>query len=157
MARNPVKSLEILQQLAWGKQQMGTNNRAYVRTSTLDTRFWRSEYDNTRFCALLLDIAKGLYDILWPTFGWIDLYYGWTTTHEDIEATNLRMLYWANFFGSRLVERLGRDRILSAPAWHVDELTDGGLLYLLAPHLGLTDEHVSIEDVKEYWSVENVR
>jgi hypothetical protein len=157
-AFDPELPLEIFQQLAWGQQQMGKEHRAYVRTSTDHAAsFWRREYNNLQYCSRFLTIATKLYEVLHPTFGWVDLYHGWTTTHEDIEAMQLRYLYWANFFGPRLVEKIGRERIQTAPAWRVEQLDDGGLLYLLAPHLGSTDEHVSTELVKERFGVEHVR
>jgi hypothetical protein len=149
---------EIFQQIAWGEQHLGATSRAYIRTSTINTAgFWREGYDNSYYSSFFLDIGKKLYQLVKPSFGWIDQYHGWTTTHEDIESFNLRMLYWANFFGPKFVQKLGRDRILNAPAWRIEELVDGGILYLLAPHLGLTDEQVPLESVKEYFGLESVR
>lgn len=149
--------IEVFQQIAWGETQMGGERRAYIRTSTESVALWREEYDNSRYCTLFLELGKHLYEVVKPSFGWIDLYHGWTTTHEDIESINLTHLYWANFFGPRYMECIGRDKILNAPAWDIEELSDGGLLYLLAPHLGNTDEHVSTTAVREYFDVENVR
>ena len=34
-------------------------------------------------------------------------------------------VYWLNVYGPRLVQSLGRERVLSTPAWHVEELPHG--------------------------------
>ena len=39
-------------------------------------------------------------------------------------------LFWANLFGPRHVERLGRDFLQKAPGWRLIELPDGGLIYI---------------------------
>ena len=156
-AFHPKWNFEIFQQIAWGEQQMGAKDRAYIRTSTQSTMFWREGNDNLQSCSFLLEVSKQLYYLLNPTFGWVDLYFGWTTTHDDVESLSLRHLYWANFFSPKFVKKLGRKKLLNAPAWKVEELTDGGIFYLLAPHLGLTNEAVPTQDVRSYFGVANVR
>ncbi|MCX7682629.1 MAG: hypothetical protein N2508_11825 [Anaerolineae bacterium] len=42
-------------------------------------------------------------------------------------------IYWANFFGPLYVNFFGREKFLTAPAYHKEELPDGGLLLLTAP------------------------
>jgi hypothetical protein len=149
--------IEIFQQIAWGEQKMGASNRAYIRTTTDNIALWRLGYDNAAYSTFFLDIGRHLYQLVQPTFGWIDQYHGWTTTHEDIESLQLRHLYWANFFGPRFIENFGRANLLNAPAWRTEELPDGGILYLVAPHLGVDADHVSLSKVKEYFKVANVR
>lgn len=39
-------------------------------------------------------------------------------------------IYWANFFGPIYVEFFGREKLLSAPAYKVEELPEGGILLL---------------------------
>jgi hypothetical protein len=41
--------------------------------------------------------------------------------------------YWLNVYGSRLVEAMGRERVLSVPAAHVEELPHGAVLFLTRP------------------------
>jgi hypothetical protein len=152
-AKHLVWSMEVFQQVVWGEHKMGERDRAYIRTTTDNIGLWRSGYDNERLSSYFLELGRKLYMIVKPSFGWIDQYHGWTTTHEDIESLSLRLLYWANFFGPKFVQKLGRDKIMNAPAWKVEELIDGGILYLLGPHLGLTDQHVPIERVKTYFDI----
>jgi len=40
---------------------------------------------------------------------------------------------WLNVFGPKLVEAVGRERMLSTPAWRVEELPNGSILLVLGP------------------------
>jgi hypothetical protein len=40
---------------------------------------------------------------------------------------------WLNVFGPRLVETVGRERMMSTPAWRVEELPDGSILLVTWP------------------------
>ena len=42
-------------------------------------------------------------------------------------------IYWANFFGPIYVDFFGREKFLTVPAYHKEELPDGGFLVLTAP------------------------
>jgi hypothetical protein len=53
----------------------------------------------------------------------------------DDEWTNvwkleLKHIYWRNVFGPRYVAEYGRDFLLNAPGWKVEELEDGGIMYM---------------------------
>ncbi len=157
-AYNPQWRFEIRQQIAWGLQNMGGEHRAWIRSLTDNTPyFWNQSYNPARYSRFFLDLCKGIYEVVQPSFGWIDFDGGLFTTHPDIEGLQLPALYWANFFGPSYVKKLTRDRILNAPAWAIEELVDGGLLYLLGTSPGLSAAHVPIEAVKAYFGVETVR
>lgn len=158
LAWNPAWHLEIRQYIAWNSLKLGGERRAWIVTTTNNTPyFWYAEKNPLRYSRFYLDIGKQLYEVLRPTFGWIDFDYGLHTTHEDIEALELPALYWANFFGPPYVAKIGREKIMTAPAWSVEELSDGGLLYVLASCPGLTDDHVSPDSVKAHFGVAKVR
>jgi len=158
LAWNAEWQLEIRQYLVWGSLKMGKEERAWICSSTDNTPyFWRAEYNPRSYSRFFLDIGKGLYEVLRPSFGWIDFDYGLRTTHEDIEALRLPVIYWANFFGPAYVNRIGRAHILRAPAWAIEELSDGGLLYVLASCPGLESDHVSVEAVRTHFGVKQVR
>ncbi|WP_224448652.1 hypothetical protein [Haloprofundus salilacus] len=55
------------------------------------------------------------------------------TVPDEEGLTNhvVNEIFWLNIFSEPLVEKFGRDRILSAPAWRVDEL-DTGTIVLIA-------------------------
>jgi hypothetical protein len=42
-------------------------------------------------------------------------------------------VFWLNVFGPKLVEAVGRERMLSTPAWRVEELPNGSVLLVLRP------------------------
>ncbi|WP_338023704.1 hypothetical protein [Archangium primigenium] len=42
-------------------------------------------------------------------------------------------LFWLNVFGPKLVETVGRERMLSTPAWRVEALPNGAVLLVLWP------------------------
>src|SRR5260370_1425459 len=48
-----------------------------------------------------------------------------------IEHWSLRGLFWANFFGPEYVDMWGREKLLAAPCYKVEPLSDGGVLLLL--------------------------
>ena len=149
---------EIRQQIAWGEKRLGGKNRAWIRTSTDNTPyFWNREYDPDRYSRLFLDLGKSLYTLVRPQFGWADFNYGLFTAHIDIEKLALPALYWANYFGPDYVSKIGRDRIRNAPAWAIEDLPDGGILYILASSPGLATYQVPIEKVKSYFNVSQVR
>jgi hypothetical protein len=50
--------------------------------------------------------------------------------NEEIAAGKLRFVFWANFFGPAYVEQYGREFLWNAPGWRVEELEDGGILYV---------------------------
>lgn len=45
-------------------------------------------------------------------------------------AEGLPGMYWANFFGPVYVEHFGRKKFVNVPAYHKEELSDGGFLIL---------------------------
>lgn len=42
-------------------------------------------------------------------------------------------IYWLNVWGPEIVERIGRPLVLATPAWHVEELSYGGVLVVIRP------------------------
>jgi hypothetical protein len=47
--------------------------------------------------------------------------------------TSVHEAYWLNVYGPRLVEQLGRQRVLSTPCAHLEELPGGAILWLTRP------------------------
>lgn len=79
-----------------------------------------------------LQALQAFYDAYHPIYGYQldprddrDL-----TTLEDVEVLNIHTLYEINFFGPEVVEKLGRERIESAPAERIASLNDGGIMLL---------------------------
>jgi hypothetical protein len=86
--------------------------------------------------------AELLYPHLRPKYGWIDEPSGNLPSAKSIAATRREYIFWANFFGPEYVERYGRDFLLNAPGWKVEQLDDGGILY------------VATESYMQWWSQE---
>lgn len=76
----------------------------------------------------------------------------------DAAATardSINYAVWLNVFSPRLVETYGRETLLSAPTWHVDEFGDGSVLVVSTPNptypgeTGAIDDHLGIEPPAE--------
>lgn len=68
--------------------------------------------------------------ILRPKWGFgrrIGLAIGDDETVEELARTTTPPLYEYNVFRSETVDAIGRERVLSAPVWYVDELATGGV------------------------------
>ncbi|NNC06965.1 hypothetical protein HJC10_29460 [Corallococcus exiguus] len=52
---------------------------------------------------------------------------------KETDGAGLRELSWLNVFGPKLVETVGRERVLSTPAHLVEELPNGAVLLVLRP------------------------
>lgn len=155
---NSELNFEIYQEIIWSAEELGGNNRAWIDTYTFGTAyFWNSIEESEKYSGLLLAIGIELYNILHPTFGWIDFNFGIFTAHEDIESVNLPVLYWANFFGPRFIDKIGKQRIESAPNWKLEKLADDGYLYVLSSGLGLSRDEVPSGNIKLIFGVEKVR
>jgi hypothetical protein len=149
---------EMGQHINWDVAELGGKSRAWIQSYTFDTAyFWNSIESSEKYSQLLLTIGTRLYDILMPTFGWIDFNFGVYTSHEDLESAKLPALYWANFFGPRYISKFGEDKIRNAPGWKIDRLSNNGYLYVLSSGLGLSDDIVPREKVQAYFGVRKVR
>jgi hypothetical protein len=78
----------------------------------------------------LLAFGRRLYPDLRPIYRWIDEPSGNIPETSEIASTRLRYIFWANFWGPAYVERYGRDFLRGAPGWRVEDLEDGGILYV---------------------------
>jgi len=87
-------------------------------------RAWVSRYP-TPYAAAHSAADRQLAD--YPNFGRDD-----ETAQRD-EFDKVHELFWLNVFGPKLVETVGRERMLSTPAHHVEELPTGAVLLVLRP------------------------
>lgn len=51
---------------------------------------------------------------------------------DQINRGEITRLFWLNVFSPTAVDRLGRERILSAPAWDVEELENGRVMLVVS-------------------------
>lgn len=78
----------------------------------------------------LEEVIKGTYNCWRPLYVHKFDHYGVAPnpTLEEVRALNIPALYDLNIFGPELVERIGLERLLLAPAWKVETLKDQGIL-----------------------------
>lgn len=78
-----------------------------------------------------LDMVRRLYAIWRPIYGFEsadDMTEGLIEREDALKLNITRLFSMANVFGPELVAKLGRERLLSAPAAYVAPLADGGVL-----------------------------
>ena len=51
---------------------------------------------------------------------------------DRLKRGEVKRLFWLNVFSSTAVNQLGRDRVLSAPAWDVEELENGSVMVAIS-------------------------
>lgn len=81
------------------------------------------------------------------------------TSRKGILDGDLEQLYWLQVLPSQMVESVGRENLLSAPGWRVEELDDGAVLFVAYenPHFPDLDTKEDIEDrvgveLRSYWT-----
>ncbi len=87
------------------------------------------------FVQAYLDLAGDLFEIIEGEYGYskhLSVRYG--TNFDRIHQNFFEpwFITWANLFGPGLVARLGRERLLSAPAYQVRELPGGSIVLTVA-------------------------
>jgi hypothetical protein len=58
----------------------------------------------------------------------------WLIDTELVKQNKVAALYWFNIFCPRLVEGLGRKKLLTAPGWEIKELSEGSIVVRLSEH-----------------------
>lgn len=76
-----------------------------------------------------LDILQFTYEIWHPLYSYKE---GGVeeTTYEDALTGDVTLLYDMNLLNREMVEKLGRERVMSTPAWRVTELDDGSVFLI---------------------------
>ncbi len=98
-----------------------------------------------------------VFELLSPAYGWIDFGgYGYPE-YSEIEQGKLSKLHWANFFGPRFIETIGKDKLLAAPMRRVEVLSNGGILCTLSSCPGLASDEVDYDKVKSYFNGVKIR
>jgi hypothetical protein len=81
----------------------------------------------------LVEACECVYNMLHPAYG-----YGLIALENYMVSapgeSELAALYDYNFFSPRLVEKLGRENVLSAPTWKTTTFDDGGMLLEMSLH-----------------------
>ncbi len=91
----------------------------------------RGEREDQTLYTHWLDMLLLTYDIWHPLYCYQFSNGLWPATNlADARALQPQHLYEHNYFGPELVEKIGRERVLSAPAWQIRLVADGGVLVI---------------------------
>jgi hypothetical protein len=125
-----------------------------VTCSVEQEHFYGSDEGQDSYLTML-DIFKEFYQCLHPFYGHEDYSGGVSLSYDFVvnkQAVNT--LYFINFFGPELVNKLGRDRLLGAPAWKIEELDDGGIFLVPTEHIAVSGGGFSLLRVARHLGME---
>ena len=89
--------------------------------------------DNTE----IIDIVSITLKLRWPEVTLVSSFLG----KEGIELVKKELPDIVNFYSKPIVDKIGREKLLSAPARKVEELENGGIMLLVCTEqLGCPDE-----------------
>ncbi|MGK7946787.1 MAG: hypothetical protein AB4058_20185 [Microcystaceae cyanobacterium] len=69
---------------------------------------------------------------------------------EQVYTFDTSNLYSINFYNSDYVQKLGKERLLTSPAWYVEEIADGSVLLIPSIEGIYTDDSVSLRKVAKH-------
>ena len=160
-AQDHQSHLSLVFDIEWESSKSGEPKSAFVRGTAHHTViFSRKDLQPEHHAQRLLFLAKHIYSVVKPVFGWVErCWYTGRTKPEHLAKLEIPHIYWANFFGPEYVEKYGKEYFLNAPGWRHEELDDGGILYVLAPVMArrVKGYKALIEEVKAYFGLESVR
>lgn len=148
-AKNKSQDFEVVLHLNWKEY-------VHISATCYQTALFTRQVNNPpHYARIFLNFGKALYEYLKPDFGWQDICepagYTW---YDDINTLKIPHIYWANFFSPPFVKKYGKEKLLSGPAWLVEELKDGGILYVIAEAPGYSyGKYVSPKDVARYLGI----
>ena len=97
-------------------------------------------FNDKDFCDRFLELSKKIYHLCSPYIGEAhdlddaDKFFDDKRRLEYYGTPRFYVFYWANFLSPEGVEIYGgREKVLKAPCYRVEELSDGGVLLVLAP------------------------
>jgi hypothetical protein len=127
-----------------------------------------SYFSNEKHIQMVLDMSIQLYDLVRPEYGSI---------HSAQEGSNMATfehpkygktilpinlvkgipgIFWANFFGPKRVDAIGKEKLLSAPWFTTIDLSDGGYLTLLeSSPLNKSINRTRMEELQVFLGLEN--
>ena len=71
-----------------------------------------------------LALAKHVYPVLRPVYGWIDETGENAVEREFTSIKEMRFIFWANVFGPLFIKQLGKKFLSACPAARIDWLED---------------------------------
>lgn len=109
--------------------------------------------DKNRLCVTtLLDLIERIIPKFSFAYGYFDMQGFDDSMDEAVTATELKKIYWANFFGQPYVRKYGKEFFLGAPGWRKKELSDGTIEYLLTGDLFTPPDSSLERKIQEYFA-----
>jgi hypothetical protein len=105
-----------------------------------EERFFSDDEERDIYYPIWLDLLKKVYACWRPAYVQEGLKNDEGIDREISLSEEFRYLYETNIFGPELVARIGRERLLNAPAWKVEELDDGAILFIPSQHFSVDTE-----------------
>jgi len=116
----------------------------------VDARAFSSEDGPERVKAILRDFA------VWSGAAYADVYYSGQAHKRIVQMTPLQRLaqaYWLNFFGEPYLEMFGREKVLRAPCYSIEEVGEHGVFLQATARFDspeLTDSDELLIGLEEY-------
>lgn len=120
------------------REKIGGKRRNAPRPSDISSAsvdVGAQHFTDPAFIQSYLALLSDLFEIIGGEYGYaehLSISHGTDFDRVRSDFFNPWFITWANFFGPGLVSRLGRDRLLSAPAYAVHELPGGSILLTVA-------------------------
>ncbi len=91
--------------------------------------------DITKRVIQFLEVARSLAEISDPVYAYgavedfdsVDV----ELPEKTIESSYPRRLFWFNIFSKPMIDKIGKDRLFSAPAWKIETLSTGSVLLVV--------------------------
>lgn len=134
------RPLDSFWQISCSEDDENSRFSLYLRVKPFD--WFREPSREEEHAARCLDIVRALAARLPLSYGYA---HSFTDYHLGPESALLDKgdrgpvpeqvigTYWLNVYGSRLVDVMGRERVLSTPAAHIEELPHGAVMLLTRP------------------------
>ena len=119
-------------------QDPGSELHFYLRWRLLPLDFYRDEEHAQeraqRLVSFIRDVARRFPPYYARGHSYADLQMGVDDSPRyDFLPTQVSEVHWLDVFGKEMVDAMGRERVLSTPAAHLEELPHGGVLLLTRP------------------------
>ena len=98
-------------------------------------------------CQWFIDYLKENYRYLEPEFAWCDLFDRLAMFEKKDPRKHV---FGMTFYGPEMVEEIGKEKLLSAPVYKVEELENGGILLQLAEQPFFPHPKKYLRGVEEY-------
>lgn len=129
-------------------------NRPTLPSVSLSINEWYTKPWRNNQPSLIYEFVLELYHYLSPICVYGDTYLDESPLSANgIKTGRLEEIFWVNGFGPEMAEQIGRERLLHAPAWRIDECDDGGIFLWEAP-LPLSPEKQQVDaQLRAYFGV----